>query len=69
VLLSHATRAEQDRLLTLRGSGDGRYSAPLAALAAGHWYLEVTPADRAWRLTAEFVDRPGTLRLRPRPAS
>ena len=67
VLFSHATNAEQDRLLTLTADAAGVYRAPLAPLARGHWYLEVSPADRAWRLTGEFVDRPGTLALRPRP--
>jgi uncharacterized protein len=66
VLLSHATRAEQDQLLTLRPGADGAYAAPLAPLAPGHWYLEVSPADRAWRLTGEFVNGPGTLTLKPR---
>lgn len=65
VILSHATRAEQDRLVTLSAGADGVYSAPLPALAPGHWYLELSPADRAWRLTGEFVDTFGTLTLRP----
>jgi uncharacterized protein len=65
VLLSHATRAEHDRLVTLEAAVDGVYAAPLAPLAPGHWYLEVSPTDRAWRLTGEFVDTLGTLALRP----
>jgi len=65
VVLSHATRAELDRLVTLRAGADGSYQAPLEALAPGHWYLELSPADRSWRLTGEFVDRVGTLTLRP----
>ncbi len=67
VILSHATRAERDQLVALRPDTDGRYAAPLAPLARGHWYLEVSPADRSWRLTGEFVDEPGTLALRPGP--
>jgi hypothetical protein len=65
VIFSHATRAELDRLVTLGRAADGRYAAPLAPLAPGHWYLEVSPADRGWRLTGEFTDRPATLTLRP----
>jgi hypothetical protein len=65
VILSHATRAEYDRMLTLERGADGTYSAPLAALDRGHWYVEVTPADRAWRLTGEFVDRAPALDLAP----
>jgi hypothetical protein len=69
VIFSHATRAEQDRLVALKAAADGSYAAPLAPLAPGHWYLEVSPADRAWRLTGEFVDTFGTLTLRPGPTS
>ncbi len=65
VLLSHATRAELDRLVTLRAGADGTYAAALGALPPGHWYLEISPAERTWRLTGEFVDRLGTLTLRP----
>ena len=65
VLLSHGTRADLDRLVMLRPIGEQRYAAPIGTLAAGHWYLEVSPADRAWRLTGEFTDRPGALTLRP----
>jgi len=67
VLLSHATRADLDRLVTLPRLADGSYAAPIAPLAAGHWHLEVSPADRAWRLTGEFVDAPGALALAPGP--
>ena len=65
VIFSHATRAEQDRLVALSAGAYGTYAAPLPALAPGHWYLEVSPADRAWRLTGEFVDTLSTLTLRP----
>jgi uncharacterized protein len=65
VLLSHATRAEQDRLVTLQATAAGAYSAPLPPLAPGHWYLEVSPRDRGWRLTGEFVDTFDTLTLGP----
>jgi len=65
VIFSHATRAEQDRLVTLGAGANGAYAAPLPALAAGHWYVEVSPGDRSWRLAGEFVDTPGTLTLRP----
>jgi len=65
VIFSHATRAELDRLVTLRSVADGVYSAPLAPLAPGHWYLEVSPADRGWRLTGEFAESLGPMTLRP----
>ncbi len=69
VVLSHATRAQFDRLITLALLPDGRYGAPLPALAAGHWHLELSPADRAWRLTGEFIDSPHALHLMARPTS
>jgi uncharacterized protein len=65
VLLSHATRAEQDRDVTLKATAAGVYSAPLPPLAPGHWYLEVSPRDRSWRLTGEFVGTLDSLTLRP----
>jgi hypothetical protein len=54
--------------VTLEPLGAGRYGATLGALPAGHWYVEVSPQSRSWRLTGEFVDRPGTLLMRPRRA-
>lgn len=67
VVLSHATRADLDRRLTLTATGVGRYAGALPRLAPGHWYLELAPPDRRWRLTADFADAPTTLRLRPAP--
>lgn len=64
-ILSHATRATNDRMLTLKRGTDGSYSAPLATLERGHWYVELSPQNRAWRLTGEFVDRAPDLALRP----
>ena len=66
LLLSHATRAEHDQMLTLTATGDGQYAGTLPSLASGHWYLELTPTDRSWRLTGEFVGEFATLQLRPR---
>ncbi|KPJ82643.1 MAG: hypothetical protein AMJ58_00310 [Gammaproteobacteria bacterium SG8_30] len=68
VLLSHATRAEYDRLLTLRRVAPGEYAASLEALPHGHWYVELTPADRSWRLRGDFRDGESTLELAPPPA-
>jgi len=53
VLLSHATRARNDRMLRLERRGAG-YGAALEPLADGHWYVELTPPDRGWRLRGEF---------------
>jgi hypothetical protein len=64
VLLSHATQAEFDRLLTLHGSG-GRYEGRMETLPAGHWYVEITPPDRSWRLRGDFQDSTAALELAP----
>lgn len=69
VLLSHATRAELDRMLTLERGADGEYRAVTPPLPAGHWHLEITPADREWRLTGDFRDRATSLALRATPPS
>jgi hypothetical protein len=68
VILSHATRAELDRMLTLERGVDGRYAAAMPSLERGHWYVEVTPVDREWRLTGEFRDSAAALSLRPAAA-
>ena len=64
-VLSHATRAEHDRMVTLERTADGAYAAELGELPRGHWYLELTPTSRDWRLTGDFVDRAGALTLKP----
>lgn len=53
LLLSHATRAELDRMIELR-NGAGPYEGALEPLPPGHWHLELTPPNRAWRLRGEF---------------
>jgi hypothetical protein len=62
VVLSHATRAEYDRLITLRG-GNGSYEGRLEPLGSGHWYVEITPPGRQWRLKGDFRDMPPELTL------
>lgn len=68
-ILSHATRAELDRMMTLEPAADGTYAIALPPLNRGHWYLELTPPNRAWRLTGEFVDSAPALDLRPSPTA
>ena len=54
LLLSHGARASEDRMLTLEQSGPALYAATAPSLIAGHWYAELSPADRSWRLTGDF---------------
>lgn len=67
-VLSHATRAEYDRLLSLRRAGPGEYVATLDTLPSGHWYVELTPVDRSWRLRSDFRDGQTVIELAPPPA-
>jgi uncharacterized protein len=64
-VLSHATRAELDRLVVLNEAGDGFYKASFEPLEAGHWYVELSPQDRRWRLRGDFSSLPIQLELRP----
>ena len=64
-VLSHATRAELDRLVTLTRTPQGAYFAPLPPLQEGHWYLELSPADRGWRLRGDFTGTPTQVTLEP----
>ena len=64
VVLSHATRAEFDRMITLQGT-DGHYQGSMEALPPGRWYVEITPADRSWRLRGDFRDPATSIELVP----
>ena len=64
LLLSHSTIAREDRMLHLR-RGDTGYAAELGPLAAGHWYAEITPPDRSWRVIGDFRGSSATLTLVP----
>lgn len=55
VVLSHATRAEFDQMVPLERR-DGAYAGQGQALEPGHWYVEITPPGRAWRLKGDFRD-------------
>jgi len=55
VVLSHATRAEFDQLVSLKRR-DGAYAGRGEPLEPGHWYVEITPPGRAWRLKGDFRD-------------
>lgn len=68
VLLSHATRADFDRMSTLERGADGEYRAVVPPLPGGRWHVEVSPADREWRLTGEFTNGATALALRAAPA-
>ena len=64
-VLSHATRAEFDRLVVLDRSADGHYQATFESLEAGRWYVELSPRDRSWRLRGDFTGLPSHLVLIP----
>lgn len=64
-VLSHGTRAELDRLVVLDRGPDGHYQATFESLEPGHWYVELSPRDRSWRLRSDFTDLPSHLELLP----
>ena len=64
VVLSHATRAEYDQMVSLRRTGSA-YAGRAEALVPGHWYVELTPPGRAWRLKGDFRDSAKRLALAP----
>ncbi len=66
LLFSHATLATEDRQLRLDRTIQRTYAARQSALPAGHWYVELAPPDRAWRLTGELMGRTSSLELSPR---
>jgi hypothetical protein len=64
LVLSNGTHPGLDQRLKLALDAAGVYRAPLVPLASGRWYLELAPADRAWRLTGEFTGTAPDLTLR-----
>jgi hypothetical protein len=62
-LLSHSSRPDFDRLVPMTRLADGSYGAQIAALPIGHWYIELSPGDRGWRLRGEFESVPANLDL------
>lgn len=64
LLLTHATRADLDRLVTLRRDGPSHVGLT-ERLPAGHWFVELGPPDRRWRLRGEFRGAVAELQLAP----
>ncbi len=64
LILSHATRSDLDRLVRLEREGDA-WQGSTARFETGHWYVEVTPSDRAWRLTGDFKGAAARLQMEP----
>jgi len=62
--ITHSTRAELDRELTLQRLPDGRYAADMPLLPAGNWYLRLQADDAAWQIRARMrIDGPFQARL------
>lgn len=60
----HATRANQDRVLSLRRDVHGVYTAPMPDLSSGRWYVSAETAE--WRLNG-VVSLPESDGLRINP--
>jgi hypothetical protein len=52
--LAHPTDPGQDMVLQLAATGDNEYSTRYAAIPAGKRRLELSPTDRAWRITGQW---------------
>lgn len=65
-MLSHATLGNVDQRISLAGDGAGNFTGALTPLVPGHWYVEISPPDRGWRLTGDFTGAADNLVLRPR---
>lgn len=63
IVLSHATRAELDRRVSLRRA-NGAYDGRLESLPAGRWCVELMPPSRSWRLRGEFSSTQRSVELR-----
>lgn len=64
--ISHSTRAELDRELTLQRLPDGGYATDMPVLPAGTWYLRLRANDASWQIWARMrIDGPFQARLAP----
>jgi uncharacterized protein len=59
--LSHATRSNKDRVLTLRRGAGGGFVTTLDKLDDGKWYITLEDAFKEWRLTGDLVVRSGVV--------
>ena len=69
VVLAHAGRETYDQVLSAAQIGPGSYRAGLPDLPQGHWYAEVAPGIRDWRLTGQFDAGETRVALAPYPAA
>lgn len=65
VVFAHAAKETLDELVTVTRTGPGLYEARAPHLGPGTWYIEVRPADHAWRLTAKATDAASPALLKP----
>lgn len=52
--LAHPSDPAQDMVLLLAPGDGGDYTATYAAIPAGKRHLELTPGDKAWRITGQW---------------
>jgi uncharacterized protein len=67
VVLAHASRETYDQVLRAEQMAPGSYRAALPELPHGHWYAEVAPGGRDWRLTGQFDEGAPRVTLAPYP--
>lgn len=53
----HATRPELDREISLERIAEGQYAAPMQALAAGTWYMQIENNDQTWEIRTRIITK------------
>jgi hypothetical protein len=53
--LLHPTQAHRDRVITLRGDGQGGFLAQIPTVATANWHLVLEPPALDWRLTGRIA--------------
>jgi hypothetical protein len=66
--LQHVARKAADRQVVLYRDAAGVYHGELE-LAAGRYDIELSPADRSWRLSGSLLTVPAELHLRAAPGA
>lgn len=54
--LFHATRRDMDRTAVLTRDASGLYRGNVGADVKGHWYVQISDAAGAWRVTDRLAD-------------
>ncbi len=65
VVFAHAAKETYDQTAEALRTAPGTYEVATPALVDGPWYIEVSPDDRAWRLTGQMATTGAPVHLKP----